>query len=324
MTNAFNLLDNMDGLCAGLWLIAGAGVLVVAAVGGVAGAEAIHPACCSAPRPGSWSTTSTPASIFMGDSGSLFIGCNLAVLTLSSPTQTHAPANLLSVMAGPALILLVPILDTTLVTVSRLLSGRSAAQGGRDHSSHRLVAIGLSERAAVLVLWALPALGGLLGSRSSTSAATGPSIGAALFVIGDDHLRRLPGARARVRGRRCRASPAGGSRRSSSTSSIGAASRKCCWTSAWLRSRTTARTGCGSTAGSSREYFPRFLESLPLVLGVQFLSLFTAGGYRGVWRYFGLMDGVDVREGRGARHLRQRQPDASLSTASSPTRAVCS
>ena len=58
---------------------------------------------------------------------------------------------------------MIPIFDTTLVTVSRLLSGRSAAQGGRDHSSHRLVAIGLSERRAVAVLWLLAAIGGAIG-----------------------------------------------------------------------------------------------------------------------------------------------------------------
>ena len=58
---------------------------------------------------------------------------------------------------------MIPILDTTLVTLSRLLSGRSAAQGGRDHSSHRLVAIGLSERRAVAVLWALAAIVGTSG-----------------------------------------------------------------------------------------------------------------------------------------------------------------
>ena len=58
---------------------------------------------------------------------------------------------------------MIPIFDTTLVTVSRMLSGRSAAQGGRDHSSHRLVAIGLSERRAVAVLWLLAAIGGAIG-----------------------------------------------------------------------------------------------------------------------------------------------------------------
>ena len=120
----------------------------------------------------------------MGDSGSLFLGLNLAVLTLASPSEAHASTSLLSIMAGPAMILLVPILDTTLVTVSRFLSGRSAAHGGLDHSSHRLVAIGLSQRAAVLALWSLSALGGLLGVALQHYDNDLPSLVAALFVIG--------------------------------------------------------------------------------------------------------------------------------------------
>ena len=70
---------------------------------------------------------------------------------------------MLSIVAAPVLVLLIPIFDTTLVTLSRWFSGRSASQGGRDHSSHRLVAIGLSERRAVALLWALAAIGGGLG-----------------------------------------------------------------------------------------------------------------------------------------------------------------
>ena len=108
----------------------------------------------------------------MGDSGSLFIGFSLAVLTLDSPETSTRRRTCSRVMAGPMLILLVPILDTTLVTMSRLLSGRSAAQGGRDHTSHRLVAIGLSERAAVVVLWTLAALGGLLSLAIKNDSAT--------------------------------------------------------------------------------------------------------------------------------------------------------
>src|SRR5207302_809424 len=69
-------------------------------------------------------------------------------------------SGLLSVMAVPVLLLMIPIFDTTLVTALRLLSGRRPSQGGRDHASHRLVAIGLSERMAVTVLWTLAAGGG--------------------------------------------------------------------------------------------------------------------------------------------------------------------
>ena len=66
----------------------------------------------------------------------------------------------LSAIAGPVLLLVVPILDTTMVTLVRILSGRRPSQGGRDHTSHRLVAIGLSQRTAVAVLWMIAAAGG--------------------------------------------------------------------------------------------------------------------------------------------------------------------
>src|SRR5205823_5877022 len=68
-------------------------------------------------------------------------------------------SGLLSVVAVPVLLLMIPIFDTTLVTALRVLSGRRPSQGGRDHTSHRLVAIGLSERTAVMVLWTLAAAG---------------------------------------------------------------------------------------------------------------------------------------------------------------------
>src|SRR5207253_6351787 len=70
--------------------------------------------------------------------------------------------SFLPVLAVPILVLFIPIFDTTFVTILRKLSGRAASQGGRDHTSHRLVALGMSERRAVLMLYGLSALSGLL------------------------------------------------------------------------------------------------------------------------------------------------------------------
>ena len=89
----------------------------------------------------------------MGDTGSLFLGVNFAALTVAARTEAAGRSGLLSVVAVPVLLLMIPIFDTTLVTALRVLSGRAPSVGGRDHASHRLVAIGLSERMAVLVLW---------------------------------------------------------------------------------------------------------------------------------------------------------------------------
>jgi len=98
-----------------------------------------------------------PAKIFMGDAGSLFLGSALSLLTIHATGQA---SNILSLVAVPTCILLVPILDTSLVTVTRLLRGQSISQGGRDHASHRLVVLGLSEPQAVLLLYAMAFVAG--------------------------------------------------------------------------------------------------------------------------------------------------------------------
>jgi UDP-GlcNAc:undecaprenyl-phosphate GlcNAc-1-phosphate transferase len=96
----------------------------------------------------------------MGDGGSLFLGYSLGTLSLMNVTAR--PLVSLSIIAVPVFVLAIPIFDTTLVTVLRLLHKRSIAQGGRDHSSHRLVSLGLSERRAVLTLYAISAAAGLV------------------------------------------------------------------------------------------------------------------------------------------------------------------
>ena len=140
-----------------------------------------------------------PASIFMGDSGALLLGFSLAALTLGQEGVRASRSDVLSVIAGPVFVLLIPIFDTTLVTVARLLSGRSPAKGGRDHSSHRLVAIGLSERDAVLVLWALASLGGADRPAAEELQRRLVDAGRRRVPPGHGRVRRLPGARPRLR-----------------------------------------------------------------------------------------------------------------------------
>ena len=119
----------------------------------------------------------------MGDSGSLLLGLSFGALTLSHAQNVAAKSNPLSIVAAPVLVLLIPILDTTLVTASRLLSGRAPSEGGRDHSSHRLVAIGLSERAAVALLWLLAAVGGALGLAFDYFNLSWSGLAASLFLL---------------------------------------------------------------------------------------------------------------------------------------------
>jgi UDP-GlcNAc:undecaprenyl-phosphate GlcNAc-1-phosphate transferase len=182
ITNAFNLLDNMDGLAAGIAAVAAAFVVLHGTTSG-SPAVAIAAATICGASIGFLFYNFQPASIFMGDSGSLFLGYSLATLSLID-LRTR-PLVSLSIISIPVLVLAIPIFDTTLVTVLRLLHGRSPAQGGRDHSSHRLVSLGLSERRAVLILYSLAALAGassLLVPRVRASMVTLVFLGVTLAI----------------------------------------------------------------------------------------------------------------------------------------------
>ena len=160
ITNAVNLLDNMDGLAAGIAAIASA-FLALNFLGNGQADEAMLLGIFGAALVGFLVYNSNPASIFMGDCGSLFIGFFLASAALISPTGGRT-RSFLPVLAVPVLCLFVPIFDTMLVMVLRKLAGRAVSRGGRDHTSHRLVTLGLSERRAVFMLYGLATLSGAL------------------------------------------------------------------------------------------------------------------------------------------------------------------
>jgi len=160
ITNALNLLDNMDGLAGGIAVIASA-FLALSFISTGQYTDALMLATFTAALLGFLIYNSHPASVFMGDCGSLFIGFFLASSALVN-VQGGRSRSFLPVLAVPILVLFIPIFDTTFVTVLRKLSGRGASQGGRDHTSHRLVALGLSERHAVWMLYGFAALSGLV------------------------------------------------------------------------------------------------------------------------------------------------------------------
>lgn len=181
ITNALNLLDNMDGLAGGVAFVVAAfqaaffhlqhqpvpAGVCAALAGAVAGFVVFN-----------WN----PASIFMGDGGSLFLGYALSVLALQ---QSYGRSrSLLAVIAAPALVMLVPIFDTTFVTVTRVLRGRPVSQGGRDHTSHRLVTLGLSEQTAVGMLIGLGVLGGTIALSARQGFMIGVWIATPLLVVG--------------------------------------------------------------------------------------------------------------------------------------------
>jgi UDP-GlcNAc:undecaprenyl-phosphate GlcNAc-1-phosphate transferase len=159
-TNAVNLLDNMDGLAAGIAVIA-SGFLALSFLAAGNVTEALMLMTFAGALLAFLVYNSSPASIFMGDCGSMFIGFFLASAALVNVSGGRS-RSLLPVLAVPILVLFIPIFDTTFVTILRKLSGRAASQGGRDHTSHRLVALGMSERHAVWMLYGLAALSGVL------------------------------------------------------------------------------------------------------------------------------------------------------------------
>ena len=168
ITNAFNLLDNMDGLSAGVAFIAAlfTFLFLVSSPGAASLATVLlMTASFLGALLGFLVYNFNPASIFMGDAGSLFIGFVMACLmTTGGAGQAVGDpvTNLLSVIAIPILIVFIPIVDTGFVSFMRKLFRRPISQGGKDHSSHRMVAIGLSERKAVSVLYGFSVASGLI------------------------------------------------------------------------------------------------------------------------------------------------------------------
>ena len=156
ITNGFNLLDNMDGLSAGVAAISALNLLLL--VHGSNLPSALLPVFAGA-LIGFLFFNFSPAKIFMGDMGSLAIGFFIACMAV---VDTQRISQTFSVIVAPVLLMFLPIFDTALVSVTRRLGGRAIGAGARDHSSHRLVLLGLSEKAAVITLYCLSALGGVV------------------------------------------------------------------------------------------------------------------------------------------------------------------
>lgn len=233
----------------------------------------------------------------MGDSGSLMLGLSFAAITLEHADTVAAKSNPLTIVAVPLLVLLIPIFDTTLVTVSRILSGRSPSEGGRDHSSHRLVAVGLSERSAVALLWLLAAVGGAFGIAVDAFAVTWSGLPAALFLIAMA-IFAVYLSRIRMYGDP-RSTEIDRTRLTPLVADL-MYKRRVAEVLLDLFLVASAYYGAYRLRFEGADFsqnFRLFYESLPIVVAVQVAALFAVGIYRGVWRYFGLMDAVTIAKG---------------------------
>jgi UDP-GlcNAc:undecaprenyl-phosphate GlcNAc-1-phosphate transferase len=180
MTNAFNLLDNIDGLAAGTAAIA-AGAFFVIAILNDQQYSALLAIGLAGAMLGFLRSNFAPATIYMGDAGSLFIGFMMAYMGLKMRTNIAEIPQLFA----PVLVLGVAVLDTTVVVVSRLRRGLSPFTGGQDHLSHRFLRLGLSVRRSVTVLLvATFALGVLAVGLSDAPAGVGYWVLAASVISG--------------------------------------------------------------------------------------------------------------------------------------------
>ena len=285
MTNAFNLLDNMDGLAATLAAIA-AGYFALDAV-------TVHPndtvlvlalslalACVGFLRFNLRVRGSAEA--FMGDSGSQVLG--FAVACFGLLTSYKVAGSTAATLLLPILILAVPILDTTLVTVVRLLEGRPVHQGGRDHASHRLVYHGLSEkRSVVLLALVAAALGGTSFAYSVLNNTLVTLFGVLLtFALLVQFASLLSDA---------------DRDRSSGTSFFAVHRRRfvevvvdfALICAAFLAAYLLRVEGEGTV---TQRFI--FTTALPILLVCRYLAFIPFGLYRGVWRYAGARDAVAV------------------------------
>jgi UDP-GlcNAc:undecaprenyl-phosphate GlcNAc-1-phosphate transferase len=291
VTNAFNLLDNMDGLAGGIAAIVAStlfaynylqgdhqAALLCALIAGASGGFLIF--------------NFSPARIFMGDSGSLLLGYLLsAVVVLGAAKATSELALALLV---PVAVMALPILDTSLVTIVRSLNSRPISQGGRDHLSHRLVALGLNERSAVLVLYAVSALFGMVAVTSNYIGGEVTLVLGALLLLGIVFFG-IYLAQVRIY------TETDFERISGEAGIVG----KLVLGGSWLYKRQVAEMVMDLTlvcvglltayllrfeGTLERRFVEQFAAVLPWVVSIKLATLFAMGAYRSIWRYMGPSD----------------------------------
>jgi len=179
ITNSFNLLDNMNGLSAGIAVIAAAFFGIISYQSGQYAVSALSWAVAGGCL-GFLRYNFPKASIFMGDNGSLIVGYVLSTIGILGSWKTTAWSNSLLI---PLLILGYPIFDTALVSVMRVLEGRSIFEGGKDHSSHRLALLGLRRYRTVLIIYAISiGLGLAAFALTQVSLPAGMAVAACAFI----------------------------------------------------------------------------------------------------------------------------------------------
>ena len=293
--NAFNLIDGLDGLAAGVGIVAAAGVTAISLAHGdpMAACQALVIAGALA---GFLIYNLHPASIFMGDSGALPLGLLLGTMALHAGNL--AGNSRLPRYVVPILIMLVPLLDTAIVSVSRMATGTPVSRRGLDHSHHRLLSLGLSDQRAVALAWGLAALAAacavvLTCLPHAYLLATLPMIIAGFGVIGLFMIDltfdvNSPGvAYGNLRGP-ARFILTFSYRRRLAEAALDLALIPAAYFGAFLI-RLDFKI--------NEPLMTSFILSLPLVLLATYASFLLAGIYRGMWRYASVSDVIRFANG---------------------------
>jgi len=294
LCHAINLLDNMDGLAAGVAFIAALFLAILLAASLGSGLVLLLVVLAGA-LAGFLFWNRPPARLFMGDSGSLFIGALLGAASLVPVIRTQiafvSPAVLV------VLILIVPLFDTSFVLVLRRLAGRKASKGGTDHVSHRLASLGFSERSAVRILYLFGLAGGFAAWVIGTPRGVEPMALVAVFAVllglVGIYLARVPAYNAE---------DFLALQKSSFAPFLKDLTFR--WHAGEVLLDLVLITICYYGAYRLRfdgpeldTFLPFFTATLPVVLGCRLPALYTSGLYQRSWETFGLRDLAAVVRG---------------------------
>jgi len=292
IVNSFNLLDNMDGLSAGIAAIVSGAIFLFAFLTGNL-LLALPALILAGGLLGFLRYNFSPAKIFMGDCGSMFIGFMLATITLQGSWKEST--HLVMMLAIPVLVLAVPIVDTVFVAIARVVSSHKIFQGGKDHISHRMVVLGLSDRKTVIALYFISIF---FGGISVLSMFVSPMVTLMLVLLAAVSLIYFATFLGKVKVY-TDAKPKDLKKRNGKVILDGMLTHK----------RRILEVGvdfiliCVAYVSAhllrfegmlSAENQDLIVKSLPIVVIIKYIVFFKFGLYRGIWRYVSVADLIDI------------------------------
>jgi UDP-GlcNAc:undecaprenyl-phosphate GlcNAc-1-phosphate transferase len=176
--NSINFFDNLDGGAAGTTAISAISISILTLSNGQTFLASLSLVVAGATL-GFLIWNKSPARIYMGDAGALFLGVLIATLTVRLNPETDSRFTSFAI---PILLLAIPILDTTVAVISRLRRGVSPFQGGKDHLSHRLIRLGLSRKVTAALLWSLSAIFSAIAIIISLDLFTNEFVGLSIGI----------------------------------------------------------------------------------------------------------------------------------------------